>query len=325
MSFNLNGSSNTYTNSFILLRADTIQGYTNPNLLNINSNSNINGQLDVNGPIYISGITNVTSTLIFSNTAGNLIEMAGNGTIYNLNTIVPTLTNPLNIDNNNNSTQIKLQHTISPGLGISTIDNLINWIGLQAGNYVDNTSVVLGVYNGNVVIGAHNANRTAWTNLYIQSGGKLNVGLASNTEQFNVVNNIRTDSGTFYKNNIDMFQYKRFSPFGGSQIEISNTTYVKIFEFIYLGSNFIGTINNIYLSANPNGNTLSFKVSDDVNSVTVCENTSVSGPGYNGIYSFSSISTSFTYWMKPLSLYAKVNSGTGYWNSGYVYYEWFNP
>ena len=323
MSFNLDGSTSYNNSSIPNLKCNTISGLTIPNLININSNTNVNGQLDVNGPIYISGITNIGNTLIFSNTAGNSINMVGNGIINDLNRITPTSNNPLVIDNNNNSTKIQLNNCVSPSLKISTVDNGLNWIASQFSNNIDNTSVVMGVISGNALIGAHNANRTAWTDLFMQYSGKLNVGLASNVEKFNVSDNIRTDSGSFYKGSIDMFKYKRFTNFGGTQISISNTTYLKIYEFVYLGSNISGNINMIYLSANPNGNTLSFKITDDVNSTIICENTNVSGPGSNGIYTFSSISN-LTYFAKPYSLYAKINAGTGYWNSGLVYFDWFN-
>ena len=89
------------------------------------------------------------------------------------------------IDNNFNTTKVELNNCISPSLKISTVDNGLNWITSQFGNNIDNTSVVMGVLSGNALIGSHNANRTAWTDLYMQYSAKLNVGNASNVEKLN--------------------------------------------------------------------------------------------------------------------------------------------
>jgi hypothetical protein len=322
MSFNLDGTLYDNADSIPNFRCDTISSLSS-NVINCNSRFYINDQLNVYGPVYITGNTNIGQNLFFSNTAGNTIGMSGNGTINDLNTISPSSNNPLKINNNFSTTQVQLQNCISPGLLISNI-NSTNWIGLQAGNYTDNTSVVLGVLNGNAIIGSHNANRTAWTDLYINTGANTNIGSASNTEQLTVLNNIRTDNGSFYKNSVDMFKYQRFSNFGGSEINISNTTYAKIFEFVYLGSNFSGEIENIFLSLNPNGNTLSIRITDDINAVVICEQSFIDSNGVNGIFSFGTISN-LTYFAKAYSIYAKIDTGLSIFKSGCVYFKWTNP
>jgi len=312
MSFNVDGSTNNSVISSIAnFKCDTIQGLSNPNLVTINS------QLNINSALNVTGITNIANKLNFS-FGSNSIDMYGLGTINNVNHINPSPNTPLTIDDGIGNTQVQINHTNQPGLVVSANDNTTNWISIQCKNTIDDTSLVFGSINGNATFGAHNAALSAWKDIYCQSTGNLNIGLASNIEKVNVVGNIRSDTGSFYKGVIDQFRFKKSTLIGGPNISITSTTYVLLSRMVYLGLFFGGNISKIYVSADPNNNQLSFRVIDEITTSVICERLNVTGTiNLFDLLTISNLGSGGT----VLGLYSKVNTGTANWSSMLALYD----
>ncbi len=259
MSFNLDGTSNITNDSIINLKCDTIQGLSG-NLVSINS------QLDVNNTMYITGTLNVGNRINFS--SGAILDMWGSGTITNISTINPSHSSPLIIDDLNNGTHVQINHATRPGLILNQLDNAFNWISCAGINVNDDNAFVFGSLTGQTLFGSHNKALNAWKDLYTQLSGNFNVWSASNVEKFNVVGNIRSDIGSFYKGSIDQFRYPKTKTISTQQITITSTTDILLTQTIYLGYFFEGNINNIYVAVNSNGNTIIISVKDQKNNAT---------------------------------------------------------
>jgi hypothetical protein len=301
MSFNLDGSNNS-SNSNSNIKCNTISSLTD-NKVTFNDNINLFN----------------SKKILFNN-----VEVLSSSTLSNINFIKP-LNGTLVIDNEINDTQLYINHTSKPGLRIDTRNSSIPyWYGLQVGGLDSDANFVAGVIDDGiskkVMIGGHNDAGNAWVDLYCQGDGKFNVGVGSNVEKLNVFGNIRCDnSGSFYKGTIDQFRFKKSDMIGGSTISITSTSYVLLSQIVYLGTNFSGLISKIYVSANPNGNNLSFKVIDEVNLNTICERTAITGT--INLYDLLTISNLLS-GGTVLGLYGKVNTGTSYWSSMMVLYDY---
>ncbi len=221
------------------------------------------GYVSVNGIAALDNtFQNIYVDNIYGNTNNNLINVKSN-TIF---------------DSSPNSTQVQINNCVTqPALKIlNKLNTNSEWICIQAGNLVDNNTIILGSLSGKALFGAHTKTLSSWADLYINQAGSVGLGNISTLgQELTVQSSIRSDNGSYYKGTKDMFGLYRELLAGSSVTTVSGGSYSTYMCFGYRGVSLDGNIVKMCVTTAPNPYTYNLKVINATSSAVLVEYTNI--------------------------------------------------